>query len=158
MTLRIATEADLKSITNLILLCSNQFILPEFTEQGRQLYLSSHTLEKMQERLMQFQYHVIENAGGIVGTVGMQNNSHLFHLHVHPQFHGQGIGKNLWSAAEANVLAQAKPEFITVNSSRFAVPFYKALGFNPNGELHYELNHQGLIHFPLKKVFGSHAT
>jgi N-acetylglutamate synthase-like GNAT family acetyltransferase len=129
MKLRDVRTEDLKPITNLIIKCSEQFILPRFNEEGRQTYLLSHSLEAMRERLGQFQYQVLEQNGEIIGVVGMRRPSHLFHLHVASEYHGQGLGKHLWNAARARALQLDRPDRFTVNSSIYAVPFYEKLGF-----------------------------
>lgn len=72
MKLRDAEADDLESITSLILNCSEQFILPTLTDEGKQSYLQSHSLQMMSERLSQFQYQVIEQDSEIVGVVGMR--------------------------------------------------------------------------------------
>ena len=129
MKLRDANSGDLKSITDLILKCSEKFILPYLSDEGRQNYLKSHSIEMMRERLTQFQYQVLEQDGKIIGVVGMRRPSHLFHLHVAPEYHRQSLGRNLWKAAKHRAIQLDQPEKFTVNSSIFAVPFYVKLGF-----------------------------
>lgn len=132
MKIRDAIDSDLKAITDLIIACSKKYILPEFSEEGVQAYLSSHSIEKMQDRLQSFRYQVLEDESNeIVGVVGMQLPSHLYHLHVSPKLHGQGYGRKLWKSIEQEALAKSKPLIFTVNSSTYAVPFYKKLGFVP---------------------------
>ena len=98
-TIRLAEDRDLKIITDLILQCSEKSILPEFSQEGKNTYLKSHSLENMRARLKEFVYQVLEDdVGKIIGTVGMQNKSHLYHLHVLPEFQRHGLGKQLWLA------------------------------------------------------------
>lgn len=129
MKLRDAKTDDLKPITELIIKCSEKFILPKFNDEGRKNYLQSHSLEMMRERLDQFKYQVLEKNGEIIGVVGMRRPSHLFHLHIAPEFHGHGLGRDLWKAAKDRAVQLDKFEKFTVNSSVFAVPFYEKLGF-----------------------------
>jgi N-acetylglutamate synthase-like GNAT family acetyltransferase len=145
LKIRKATIDDLQLITDLILLCSEKFILPEFNIEGRKSYLESHSLEKMSERIQSFVYQIaVDLDRNVVGVVGIQNESHLFHLHVHPSLQGRGLGKTLWEAAKKLAL-QTKPQKFTVNSSRFAIPFYQNLGFL----LKSEENKSGVIYFPM---------
>lgn len=129
MKLRDATGDDLESITNLILNCSEKFILPMLNEEGKQTYMHSHSLEVMRGRLSQFQYQVFEQDSKIIGVVGMRRPSHLFHLHVEPEFHGKGLGRQLWNAAKERAMRLDQPDKFTVNSSTYAVRFYEKLGF-----------------------------
>jgi N-acetylglutamate synthase-like GNAT family acetyltransferase len=131
MKLRDADSSNLEAITNLILICSEQFILPKFNEEGKRNYLESHSLEMMRERLANFQYQVLEEEGEIIGVVGMRRPSHLFHLHVSPEFHGNGLGRKLWEAAKERALRLDRHGTFTVNSSLNAVSFYEKLGFLP---------------------------
>ncbi len=129
MKLRDAKAGDLKPITDLIIHCSEQFILPRLSDEGKQTYLRSHSLDQMKERIDQFQYQLLEDNEKIVGIVGMRRPSHLFHLHVAPERHGQGFGRMLWTAAKDRAIQIDRPDKFTVNSSAYAVPFYEKLGF-----------------------------
>jgi GNAT superfamily N-acetyltransferase len=113
----------------LILDCSRKFILPRFNEQGKQTYLQAHSLEMMLERLIQFQYLVLELDGQIIGVAGLRRPGHLYHLHVSPEFHGKGLGRRLWNAVKERALQLDSPDRFTVNSSIHAVPFYEKMGF-----------------------------
>ncbi len=127
--LRDASVSDLVPITELIIECSKHYILPYFNEEGRHTYLESHSLDKMSERLKQFQYQVLEDDHAIIGVVGMRRPSHLYHLHVSKEFQGKGLGRRLWEAAKTRALKMDRLDEITVNSSSYAVPFYERLGF-----------------------------
>ena len=58
MNLRDAKIGDLNEITELIVKCSEQFILPRFSAEGKQNYQRSHTLNLMRDRIVEFQYQV----------------------------------------------------------------------------------------------------
>ncbi|MFN7905056.1 MAG: GNAT family N-acetyltransferase [Pseudobdellovibrionaceae bacterium] len=132
MHVRNVLDSDLNAITALILLCSEKYILPDFSDEGVAAYRASHSLEKMKERIQMYDYQVLVNESDqIFGVVGMQPVSHLFHLHVDPKAHGQGLGRQLWEHAKKSVLSKSQTEFFTVNSSIYAVPFYQKLGFVP---------------------------
>jgi hypothetical protein len=40
----------------------------------------------------EYQYHVAERAGALVGVVGIRNPSHLYHLLVDDRYQRQGFG------------------------------------------------------------------
>ena len=129
MNLRDAKIGDLNEITELIVKCSEQFILPRFSAEGKQNYQRSHTLNLMRDRIVEFQYQVLEQDEKIIGVVGMQRPSHLFHLHVAPELHKKGLGRKLWMAAKERAISLDKPNKFSVNSSLYSVSFYEKLGF-----------------------------
>ncbi len=147
-TIRLANDHDLNSITNLILRCSEMSILAEFSQEGKNAYLESHSLEKMRTRLNDFVYQVLQDENErIVGTVGVQNKSHLYHLHILPEFQRLGHGKKLWLAARKLAGDPVSGKF-TVNSSRFGLPFYESLGFISKGEQ----QSNGVMYFPMELI------
>jgi GNAT superfamily N-acetyltransferase len=80
-----------------------------------------------------------DRAGGtiesIVGVIAVRNGSHVSLLFVDPSLHGRGIGRRLFAAALME-MRRRQPDLdcVTVNSSDFAIPFYRALGFEPSSE------------------------
>jgi ribosomal protein S18 acetylase RimI-like enzyme len=56
---------------------------------------------------------------------------------VDPRFRRRGIGRALFAAA-LEAMREARPELeaVTVNSSDFALPFYRSLGFLGAGPRH----------------------
>ncbi|MES2298450.1 MAG: GNAT family N-acetyltransferase [Pseudomonadota bacterium] len=76
-----------------------------------------------------FVYHVAEDAGQIVGFVGMRERSHLYHLFVASHWHGRGLARHLWETARDEALRGGAPAAFTVNASNYAVAAYQALGF-----------------------------
>ena len=147
MKIRNAKDSDLVAITDLIMICSEQFILPGLSEEGVRTYVEDHSIDKMKERLHQFHYQVlVEGTDKIIGVVGIRSPSHLFHLHIDPNFQGQGLGRRLWESAKMAALAKEKVSFFTVNSSLYAVPFYKKMGFQPKSKE----TKNGVVYIPMK--------
>lgn len=147
MKIRNAKDSDLIAITDLIITCSEKFILPDFSEEGVRHYIEDHSIDKMRERLQQFHYQVlVDSADRIIGVVGIRSPSHLFHLHIEPELQGQGLGRQLWESAKTIAISKERPSFFTVNSSLYAVPFYKKLGFQPKEKE----TKNGVIYVPMK--------
>lgn len=68
----------------------------------------------------------------------------VFIVFIRPEHHRKGIGKALFAFA-----IQKHPyQNITVNSSTYAVPFYKNLGFIPLDDAR---NYHGLVSVPMKR-------
>lgn len=64
----------------------------------------------------------------LTGFVGIRREkSHICFFFVNGEYHRRGIGKALFT----RVLESYPQTEITVNSSPFGVPFYKAAGFVP---------------------------
>lgn len=80
---------------------------------------------------------------GVIATDKSRRHINLFF--VEKTYQGQGIGKLLMN----KVLELAKGSYITVNSSRYAVPIYKKFGFEATAE---EQQKDGLIFTPMKKI------
>ena len=140
MKIRRATLDDADRITDLIHRCSEKHILPEFGLEGRATYLWSHNHDAIKTLVQTCAYWVAEKESRIIGVIGIQDRTHLYHLHVDPEFQKQGLGTRLWKTA------QVRPQpRMTVNASRFAVPFYENLGFVLEGER----NLNGVIYFPM---------
>ena len=76
----------------------------------------------------QFHYQVLINKfQEIIGVVGIRLPSHIYHLHIAAKYHRMGLGEKLWSSVKDN--AYGKVNEFTVNSSIYAAPFYKKMGF-----------------------------
>ena len=78
---------------------------------------------------------VCEDQGQMLGVIAMPRPTLVQLFFVAPGHLGQGIGKSLWEAARTHV-EENYPDVKTIelNSSPFAVPAYKALGFFPISE------------------------
>jgi len=127
---RPANVSDAECIASLIARVAGRFILPEFSQQGRERFLTDHRPEPIRQRMESgFEYHVAEAAGEIVGVVGVRDGSHLYHLFVAEEHQGRGLGRTLWEHAKAQCLRRGRPAAFTVNSSRGAVPVYERFGF-----------------------------
>ncbi len=64
----------------------------------------------------------------LIGTIGIRaEKRHICFFFVDDNYHRQGIGTALFR----NLLKDYPSETITLNSSPYGVPFYKALGFVP---------------------------
>ena len=64
----------------------------------------------------------------LVGVLAVkEGRRHICCFFVAPEFHRRGIGTRLWE----HLKHQSAQQTITVNSSPFAVPIYRRLGFVP---------------------------
>lgn len=81
----------------------------------------------------------------LIGIIGTKNaGSHISLFFIHPKFHRMSVGRQLFDFAYVNRLKTQ----ITVNSSSYAVKFYKSLGFSKIAD---EQETNGLRYTPMRK-------
>lgn len=116
--------ALLHSVTHLM--------VPEPTAPDAIRFLDSSREPAVIERLAapNFRHLVAERDGKFCGYIAMRDGSHLYHLFVRPELHGQGIARFLWQ----QILSGDGPGRYTVNSSVPAVGVYRNFGFVTSGE------------------------
>jgi GNAT superfamily N-acetyltransferase len=123
------------AVCELILRVFDQFVAPGCTAEGEAEFRRYVEPEALAERAQAGHLVLVAVAGDeIVGAIEMRGCEHLSLLFVDPRYHGRGIGRALWTQALERC-RQLKPDLqrISVNSSTYAVPFYRALGFRPDG-------------------------
>lgn len=141
--IRKAIPADAGAISELMIPLVTEFISYEYTEQGTTVMLTSMTPEVIRSNIdIAYEYFVAEENNTIVGVLGIKQGNHLFHCFVDKNYHRKHLGSKLWQ----HWLASAKPERVTVNSSKFAIRFYQALGFIGNNKI-FEKN--GVTCYPM---------
>ena len=130
MNIREATKKDSESIASLIKDLAEKFIVLEFSEEGRNKFLSSNDQSSIEKFFDSgFIYHVAEKEGEIIGVVGIRDNSHLYHLFISESQQGSGLSRKLWEDAMRLCLEAGNTGKFTVNSSNNAVGVYEAFGF-----------------------------
>ena len=128
--IRTAIESDALAVSELIEGLSGYFASGSVS-QISQKFWDSTSVEAVTERIASpdFCCLVAEDSNGLSGFVAFRNPSHLFHLFVATNAQSQGLGRLLW----LKVLDLSVSSEITVNSSKFAIPFYQRLGFVRHG-------------------------
>ena len=100
-----------------------EYEAPDYTQQGIDEFYKSIHDENYLSNLSMYGAFVNEKLVGIIATRNM--GTHIALFFVDGNYHRQGIGKKLFQ----NVLENSAVSGITVNSSPFAVPIYRKLGF-----------------------------
>lgn len=75
-------------------------------------------------------------AGTLAGFIGMRDQTHLYQFFVAEPFQRQGLGRQLWQRARANMPSTAAG--FTVNASLRAIPVYERFGFEKQGAVKVE--------------------
>lgn len=124
--IRQAKATDAEAISRLVAGLAHHFLAdPSALEAGP--FLSGLTPSSYAERIdsSRFSHYVAEDPTGPCGIIAMRDDSHLYHLFVRADVHGQGIARALWE----HVKFLSSHSTFTVNSSLFAVPVYERFGF-----------------------------
>ena len=147
LTIRSATRDDAESISRLLTDLSREFVTPDYSPQGAAALTSRLTPAAIRRAVDDGTvYFVAEADDRLLGAIGViPERRHLYHLFVDRGRHLQGIGRRLWN----EVLSVLPPGPITVNSSRFAVAFYRRLGFVSTGP---PWEKDGVISYPMRRT------
>ena len=114
-----------------------KYDMPDYEEMGVKTFRHFIEYDSMRDRVrggeMQFWGCYINNY--LVGVIALRQGQHISLLFVRDKFHHLGIAAKLLRVAVAAVENAHPPiRAVTVNSSPYAVEFYKKMGFKPLGE------------------------
>jgi ribosomal protein S18 acetylase RimI-like enzyme len=96
-----------------------------------------------------YRFTVAESNGRVLGFIAIRDASHLFHLFVSAEHHGQGIGRSLWQEGLTAASKGSRNSTFTVNSSPNAVPVYRRFGFVETGPL---VQMHGVSFLPMRRI------
>lgn len=117
-----------KEALELVLSVFMQFEAPDYSNQGIKTFVD---FIHNQEEIDKLDFFGAFKDDEIVGVVATRNNgNHIALLFVDGKHHREGIGRKLFETISQKSLEGR----ITVNSSPYAVEFYKKMGFIPNSE------------------------
>jgi len=130
MLIRPLHDNDVSAVACLLNALAWQFIVHESTPAGAATFLRENDGCAIRRHVaIGHVYHVAELEGEIAGFVGVRECNHLFHMFFDVQWQRQGVGRQLWEAAQTKAIAAGGSGQFTVNASNFAVPMYQVLGF-----------------------------
>ncbi|HKQ33299.1 MAG TPA: GNAT family N-acetyltransferase, partial [Thermodesulfobacteriota bacterium] len=140
-------------VSNLVARSFNEFVAPDFPEEGIDEFFTYANPRALQKRSEGSHFVLVAESDGVpAGMIEVKELRHISMLFVDKAFHRKGIGKKLFTAALERIYSEAPVyEILTVNSSRFAVPFYESLGFVRSEE---EKIIHGVIHIPMALSLG----
>lgn len=114
----------------------------DFNDEGLESFKSFINNEQLMNELII--YGAFEQ-NKLIGILGIKNNrKHISLFFIQPEHHRKGIGKKLFDYMENDHPADE----MTVNSSTYAVPFYKHLGFEQTND---KQTTNGMTYVPMKK-------
>lgn len=135
ITVREATTEDAARISELLTGLAEEFIVGEFSAEGRRHLLTHFSVAEMAVRLasQEYRFQIAEREAAIVGVVGVRGRTHLQYLFVSKPYQRAGLARRLWDGAREQS-GNASGRF-TVNASSYAVPAYQRLGFTCVGTI-----------------------
>lgn len=125
--IRKINQEEIENALQLVRQVFDEYEAPDYTQEGVEEFYKSIRDEKYLSELCWYGAFI---RGNLVGVLATRNaGSHIALFFVDAKYHRQGIGKQLYQAARiAN-----HSGVMTVNSSPYAVPVYRKLGFKNTG-------------------------
>ena len=147
-TYRLMGAEDAADVSALVLSLFDAYIAPEYTPQGITEFRKYAQASALLARVHQDHFVVTATRDDVlVGMIEMRQNNHVALLFVAEAFQRQGFSRGLLRHALDHVRRQGGTiERVTVNSSRYGVPAYEALGFLQTGP---ERSVNGIVFTPM---------
>lgn len=148
--------AHLEEAMALVWKVFQEFEAPEYSEDGIQEFKDYITAESITRQLAAKEIFIwgCFNEGHMAGVAALRPPSHITLLFVEKEYHQRGIARMLINWMQDFVSCHS-PEYavqeITVNSSPYAVPVYRKLGFR---ETDGEQTVNGIRFVPMKMRLG----
>ena len=145
---RLAHPSEIPAMHSLVKKVFLQFEAPDYSTDGISEFLNYIQMDPWVLRMQGGGISIICMSDDLmIGVLEMRKEDHLSLLFVDANYHHQGIASSLWQ--KALDLVKNNPseiEKITVNSSPYAVQFYKKLGFVQTMD---RQERNGIIFFPM---------
>jgi len=125
-------EGEISGLINRVF---DEFIAPGYTPAGIQEFRKYVQAKAIMQRSEADHFVLVAIAAEkIVGVIEIRANEHLSLLFVDSEFQGRKISRELLRRA-LDICRHHRPDLaqMSVNSSPYAVPIYKRLGFEPTG-------------------------
>lgn len=149
MIVRMLEHSDIPEAVKLIRESYERFVAHDYTPEGTVHFYEYASEEALAARIDGHTHFALVAAadGELVGMIEMRDYEQCTLFFVRARQHGQGIGRWLFEEAVAHC-RHHRPDLnrITVQSSPFAVPVYRHLGFKNAGVLQEE---NGIVYQPM---------
>jgi GNAT superfamily N-acetyltransferase len=144
---------DAERICELLVAGSLEFIVGDFSDEGRRYFLGQLTPEHVTDKLAgDFRFYLAGIGGTLSGVAAIRANTHLYYLFVAKAFQRRGVARRLWEAVRTDAIRNGNSGVITVSASKFAVAIYEHLGFVQKGP---EQESKGVPYIPMEHNLGS---
>lgn len=124
------------------------FEAPEYSKEGIKNFKNFVNDPILKQMFIEGKYLTLAafHNGLMVGVIGVRNENHISLLFVDSEFHHRGIATKLVEKAKEYVKNEYHRDFMTVNSSPYAVGFYHKFGFYDTDN---ELTTDGIRYTPM---------
>ena len=131
LMIRDMEPGEAHAVSKLITEVFDRFVAPDLEPEGIDEFLGHASAAAMQVHLLNGHFILVAEVDGeLVGVANVREHRHLCLFFVKTALHGKGVGKRLLQAAlDRCLLKHPDLPCLTVNSSLWAVPVYKKLGF-----------------------------
>lgn len=126
MIIKKISASDYANALSLVWSVFLQYEAPDYSQQGIDAFRAAITDRKYLGALEMWGAYLGEY---LIGVIALRNGgNHIALFFVDGAYHRKGIGRALFNTA----LTYSTGDVLTVNSSPYAVNFYRRLGFVPN--------------------------
>ncbi len=140
--------SDVEPVIELVMKVFNEFVAPDFSSEGIASFADWANRGALAARLRQGSVAFVAlEEDRIVGIIEWVQPDHLAMLFVEAATHDEGIGRRLFEESLREILA-LRPDLqnVRVHASRYAVSFYRCLGFREVGP---EQEQDGIRYTPM---------
>ena len=134
------TDADHAEVSELLRACFNWLAEREgFTDRQREFLVGPRSGAETLRTESQTRPHLVarDQDRTILGMAAIRENE-IARLYVHPQYHGRGVGKALFQAAESMIRRAGFTEVTVAALVDSSAAFYRARGMHEIGRQPYE--------------------
>ena len=122
------SEDERQAVLNLAWVVFSEYESPDYSPEGTEEFRKSLHDE---EYLSGLHYYGAFDGGKLIGEIAIRpDRKHICFFFVDGRYHRRGIGTRMFR----RMLEDYPNERITLNSSPYGLPFYKAIGFVPTDE------------------------
>ncbi len=130
LEIRSITKADLEALSELVCESFLELSSSDWAENAVQKLIEDSTPIALSKAVESAFYSAIAlRNGAIAGMVLLSKPNILKMLFVNPKLTRNGVGRALWE--HIRFIVEAEASTIELNSTNFAIPFYRAMGFVP---------------------------
>ena len=124
--------SDSENISDFIIKQFKRFNCESVNEEGLNFFLDSHTTEHIKTFWNKDHVIIIEYEKKIIGIGRAKSNGWITHCYVDEKYFHKGLGKKLMQRME-QWIKRNNIKTVFLNSSIFALEFYKRLGYKTIG-------------------------
>jgi GNAT superfamily N-acetyltransferase len=142
------------SIYQLIKKVYDEFVSPDYTEEGNMFFYDWINPQKIAERQQNQRNILVATIDSeIVGMIEIRDNNRISLLFVDKLYQGQGIARKLFQQSLKNCMQKdSNLDKFYVHASPFSIPVYKKLGFI---ETDYMQEKFGIKYLPMEMTINN---